>query len=88
MISAAVYSGRLKVDTMFRQEASAEVPFSGWVFFSSEEGQISSEERGLALHDCRAILRFAPEVEGYLDRPHGTELVRSGTETFDVDRSG
>ena len=83
MISVAVYSGRLEVDTMFRQEPLMELSFSGWVFFSSKEGQnLSSEERGLDMHDCLAILRVAPEVEKYLDLPAGTELVRTGAQTF------
>ena len=85
MMSEAVYSGRLEADMMFRSEPNPKLPFSGWVFISTEDEDISSEEHGLDLHDCLAILRVAPEVAAYLDLPPGTELIRTGAQTFAPD---
>ena len=84
MITKEVYSGRRVVDIMFRQEPDPGLPFSGWVFMSSGESPYtSSEERGLELHDCRAILRIAPEVATYLHMPPGTHLIRRGKHKFE-----
>jgi len=84
MITKDVYSGRRVVDIMLRQEPDPGLPFSGWVFLSSRESpHTSSEERGLELHDCRAILRIAPEVAPYLHMPPGTHLIRRGKHKFE-----
>jgi hypothetical protein len=84
MLTADVYSGRKMADIMFREEPDAGLPFSGWVFLSSEEApDLTSEERGLNLHDPRSILRLAPEVAQYLHLPPGTHLVRTGSRTFE-----
>ena len=83
MISDDVFNGRHVVDHMFRGEPDPRLPFSGWTFFSSQD-QLS-ETRGLDLHDCLAILRIAPEVAQYLDMPPGTDLIRTGETTFEID---
>jgi hypothetical protein len=86
MLTADVFSGHRIADIMFREEPDLDLPFSGWVFLSSEESPTASpEERGLALHDVRAILRFAPEVAGYLEMPPGTQLFRTGADRFEAD---
>ena len=87
MISGDVYSGRRVVDYVFREESDRQKGvFSGWTFFSSQEAaDATSDQRGLELHDCLAILRIAPEVAAYLDMPPGTVLVRTGEQTFEVD---
>jgi len=84
MITDDVCSGRRTADLMFREKPDANLPFSGWVFLSSEESpDATTNERGLELHDCLAILRVAPEVAAYLDLPPGTELIRTGESTFE-----
>jgi hypothetical protein len=86
MMTDDVFSGRRTIDLMFRENPEPILPFSGWVFLSSEESpDASAEERGLELHDCLAVLRVAPEVAAYLDMPPGTELVRTGERTFEKD---
>ena len=71
---------------MFREEPDLDLPFSGWVFLSSKESPTASpEERGLALHDVRAILRVAPEVAKYLEMPPGTLLFRTGADRFEAE---
>jgi hypothetical protein len=86
MMTDDVYSGRRTIDLMFRENPDPKLPFSGWVFLSSEESpDASADERGLELHDCLAALRVAPEVAAYLDMPPGTELVRTGERTFEKD---
>jgi hypothetical protein len=86
MATEQVLAGRSPVNIMFRQKPEPSLPFSGWVFLSSEESpETSADERGLNLHDCIAILRVAPEVAPYLDRPPGTHLVRSDAGKFDDD---
>lgn len=86
MMTDDVFSGRQTVDLMFREDPNPELPFSGWVFCSSEETpDASPEERGVELRDCRAILRVAPEVADYLNMPPGTHLVRTGEQSFEPD---
>ncbi len=82
MISDDVFSGRRVVDHMFREEPKPGLPFSGWTFFSSESGPNAAD--GAELHDCLAILRVAPEVAPYLDKPPGTVLIRTGETTFEA----
>ena len=86
MISDDVFSGRCVVDYMFREEANDGLPFSGWTFFSTESGDDAAA--GVELHDCRAILRVAPEVAEYLIMPPGTILVRTGETTFEKEEEG
>ncbi len=81
MISNDVVCGRREVDWMFRGEPEPGVPFSGWTFFSSDD--TAGATCGLALHDCLAILRVAPEVAQYLDMPPGSALKRTGKITFE-----
>lgn len=86
MMTDDVFSGRRAIDIMFREDPEPGIPFSGWVFCSSEaKPGASADEMGLEFHDCWEALRVAPEVAGYLDMPPGTELVRTGERTFEKD---
>jgi hypothetical protein len=84
MLTADVSSGRKRVDIMFREEPDLKLPFSGWVFLSSQES--STLAKDLDLHDPLAILRLAPEVANYLNLPPGTSLIRTGDKTFVEDK--
>ena len=84
MLTADVSSGRRRVDIMFREEPDPKLPFSGWVFLSSQGS--SRLAKDLSLHDPLAILRLAPEVANYLNLPTGTRLIRAGDKTFEADK--
>jgi hypothetical protein len=67
ILTADVHSGSRKADIMFREKPDPKLPFSGWVFLSSQGSRAAAKD--LHLHDALAILRLAPEVADYLNCP-------------------
>ena len=71
-VSNSVILDRRPVVAMFRQDPNPDLPFSGWCFLSSENGNPTD----IDLYSVESLLAVDSSVEPFLDAPVGSSFIR------------